>query len=82
MLNISYDQTLRTLRAPIISIHDMELEESRQVSMTSSPKISSYIIFRKMEFNIVVVLSQKQHRAYGPDFATANVNEIPAFNEY
>lgn len=79
MLNISYNQTLKTLSVLIISTHDMELEESRQVAMTSSPKISSYIIFRNTEFNIVVVLSQKQHRAYGPDFATAYVNEIPAF---
>jgi hypothetical protein len=59
ILNISYDQTLKIPRVPIISTHDMESEESRQVAMTSHPKISSYIIFSKMEFSTVVLLSEK-----------------------
>lgn len=57
----------------------MELEESGQVAMTSSPKISLYIIFSKTKFNAVVLLLQKWHRAYGPDFATEDTNEMPAF---
>lgn len=57
----------------------MELEESEQVAMTSRPKISLYIIFSKTKFNAVVLLLQKRHRAYGPNFATEDTNEMPAF---